>query len=367
MTAEQKQRDIWALLSDGGVRSNTEGIEWPQSAAILSFIKTDFSEIMTSENWNLPPQTTIDSCDWKSDASPKVLCAHGVVVCVRIEYYSDYDFPYSGLFSQKADFGIMRLSSALAPNISGYFPDSALFPCGSLKMFRTNAPSGNILFGGKKTGQPEDFFFAKSICNHLTEKTSFILQWVLLIFKQYSAYPTQGGLSNFAKAGEDGIQLQQEEVKFPWCVNLFPLLKEEAFPLRMERKAGQVLQQPKAAPTIMSWFDTTATTSSTTLPPAAAATDHLNDLLEIPEGTAVFEIQAIRNPTTALANNFEKIGRIITTSPCIFSQHDANLIFKHQKMEEDVSMQPAWAGELVKEHTEIGASFFDRHPLNATG
>lgn len=42
----------------------------------------------------------------------------------------------------------------------------------------------------------EDDFFAHPVCTHLTEKINFVLSWILAIFRQYTAHPTQLVCSN---------------------------------------------------------------------------------------------------------------------------------------------------------------------------
>ena len=361
--AAVKQQALWNVLNNS--QSSIEGATWPASAAVIENVcSMDYTDYLNNTQ------------DWKEATDSKILCSNGVVCCVRIELYSD-NLAYTGLF-RKAQYGIMRLACALSPNVSGtLFKDSAMFPCCSLKFFRGSSSwSGNLLFGGKKTGQPEDFFFARSVCNHLTEKTSVLLHWALAIFRRYSAYPCQLGSSDFAKYDEDGEEV--EHPVFPWCLNLFPLLKEEDFPSRVQSSSRDQdethAHQPqshnqveKASPGIFSWFGSAGSSSNRPTPTAksrgASELQHLHELVEIPAGTAVYELQALRDPSAAReesGSGIERVGRIVTTSPCIFSRRDVKMFFKHQKMEEDLEVRLEWRSALTDYHRNIGSSFFDR-------
>ena len=378
LSAREKHERIWEILAND-VRS-TEGIEWPTTTTVANDImNADYETVLTDRR---------DLHSKSEKTLSKTLCAHGIVYAVRIDPSDDSD--YTGLFTQ-ASYGIMRLSSALRPNLRGFGGsiDAALFPCVALKFFRQGASSGNLLFAGKKTGQPEDFFFAHSVCNHLTEKTAFLLQWILGLFKKYSAFPTQLGCSDFAKVKENGEI--ESQVKFPWCLNLRPLLKESDFPSRIataiaekekeKEKEAEAQAQAATPRSMFSWIgggrkvdtnkdsdsvssniDTTDGSSSssaagrssifswvdlnlndfTDFTFASSSSDnstsnnpkdanHLNELLEIPVGTAVYEILAIRDPTAALDTtgaNIECIGRVVTTSKAVFSREDAAIFFK---------------------------------------
>jgi hypothetical protein len=50
------------------------------------------------------------------------------------------------------------------------------------------APPGNLLFAGRKVGQPERDFFRHTLCTHVTEKVSAPLNFVLDSFKRFSAW-----------------------------------------------------------------------------------------------------------------------------------------------------------------------------------
>ena len=103
----------------------------------------------------------------------QVLCAVGAVALAEIVWSDDArdgsQERWSGLFSGgSSGGGLLRLSSAAAPpfapgSVAGSVPalglvagslrQANLFPCAAFKVPRSGAPSGNLLFMGRKTGQ----------------------------------------------------------------------------------------------------------------------------------------------------------------------------------------------------------------------
>jgi hypothetical protein len=81
----------------------------------------------------------------------------------------------------------------------GTISKSRIFPQVAIKVFRSGQNSANLLFGSKKIGQEELTFFQKALSTSLSEKSPIYLSWVLRIFRKYSKYPMQLGLSDFAK------------------------------------------------------------------------------------------------------------------------------------------------------------------------
>eukprot|EP00602_Paraphysomonas_sp_CaronLab_P004315 CAMPEP_0185031284 /NCGR_PEP_ID=MMETSP1103-20130426/18669_1 /TAXON_ID=36769 /ORGANISM="Paraphysomonas bandaiensis, Strain Caron Lab Isolate" /LENGTH=213 /DNA_ID=CAMNT_0027566765 /DNA_START=492 /DNA_END=1136 /DNA_ORIENTATION=- len=189
-----------------------------------------------------------------------------------------------------------------------------------------------MLFGGKKTGQKEDFFFERSVCTNLTEKVNFFLSWILRLFRRYSEYPTQLGVSDFASVHQDGTLVPSDEVNFPWCVALYPVISEQTFSCL--RKSEQADNE-----------------------------SYLEHLLEIEEGTTLYDVYALPTPEAALdlsGTSIQRIGRVVTASKCIRSAHDRRIVFRHQRKEEDYERRPYWMHNMVAAHTEVGAGFFDK-------
>ena len=107
---------------------------------------------------------------------------------------------FSGLF-RRADHGILRLSTGIRPpslvakgswvgkallmTLGKKLRAATLFPTAAIKMLRGGGrPSGNLLFGGCKTGQREADFFAHCLCTSLTERLSLPLRPVIGSFRK---------------------------------------------------------------------------------------------------------------------------------------------------------------------------------------
>ena len=162
-TAAEELAKAWALLNRP-VDPEEGKMLWPSLTDVTSDIRSNNYSNLFSETSDVK-------------ASPKVLCANGVMCTCQIEWFGDSGNGYSGMFRNgEADNGLLRLSSALGdisgslPAFAGKISQSKVFPCVALKLFRGNSPSANLVFGGKKTGQPEWNFFEHSVCTNLTEK-----------------------------------------------------------------------------------------------------------------------------------------------------------------------------------------------------
>ena len=110
-------------------------------------------------------------------------------MCMYISMLSQQEpTRYTGLFRGPAAIeGIVRLSSAIEPPafsatvpaalratlrlLGGDLGVARLFPCVAFKAPRARgAPSGNLLFGGRKVGQASGDFFASPLSTVMTEK-----------------------------------------------------------------------------------------------------------------------------------------------------------------------------------------------------
>jgi len=96
-SAESKKTQLWTQLLSRKSDGDVENQLWPD------FV--DISRNIGSSNCNY----IMDSTDESRDSS-KVLCTHGFVACIKIEWRNGGNF--TGLF-RKSTSGIIRLSSAL--------------------------------------------------------------------------------------------------------------------------------------------------------------------------------------------------------------------------------------------------------------
>lgn len=88
----------------------------------------------------------------------------------------------------------------------------------------------------------------------------------------------------------------------------------------------------------------------------------VNQLMRIPPGCRIYDIYAIPSPdclNEEVDYSVERIGQIYNTSEFVQSSYDRNIIFKHQRKEEDYEMRPSWLGDLRKIHANIGSSYFE--------
>lgn len=328
---------------------------------------TDVYSDLRSNGYNSVFEATHDL-----KTSQKILCPNGIMCTFRIDWFGNSSNRYTGMF-QRAEYGIMRMSSALG-DISGYLPffagkikDSKLFPCVALKLFRDSTHSVNLVFGGKKTGQPEEDFFQHSVCTNLTEKVSLWMQWIIALFRLYSYYPTQSGMSEFASTKQNGEVVSQESVNFPWCLLLRPVYQQAAS-LSHDADVGIDTSGSSEAEA-----DTSSLVSSIAATPVQLA-PYMHQLLSIPSGSILYDIYAIPTPAAAMGvlaymsgpteeqdkKHIHRIGRLTTTSPCIWSARDKDIFFKHQRKEEDYILRPDWESELVADHANVGAANIDK-------
>lgn len=250
-----------------------------------------------------------DPCDTCS--SPYVFCAQGYVCKVAIQWF---EHGYSGLFA-RADHGLLRMSSGLKPPKwlpygCGTLRQMKLLPCVSLKLFRDRSPTGNIMFMGRKTGQPSEDFWEHCVCSHLTTTMSAFLRILCgAHLTRYTSYPMQLGLSHLATHKQDGSEV--EHPSFPWAMCLQPLL-------------------PRGG----------------TFP---------SQFTNISVGTPIYDIFAMAGPSSE-GRRVGRIGRIVATSEVVGS--GMHLVFKHQRKEEDHALRPGW--KLTHEDGRIGWEEFER-------
>lgn len=295
----------------------------------------------------------VDILQHRDDLRPgccKNLCAIGMVARAEIEWLGGGGggHVWSGLFGgETSGEGLLRLSSAIAPPVSdssslpmalraalrlvaGDLAKARLFPCAAFKVLRTNAPSGNLCFAGRKVGQSSRSFFASSIATHLTEKASPLLRPALDIFRRHTTYPTHLGLSDFAASATDGIPVK--EPHFPWALVLVP------------------------------------TAAAARIPPGGrdASDAFLEQLAAVPAGTGLYDVYAVPHPHAGTGPGMPTqqdaivlAGRLVTRSRFVRSGADAALKFWHQAKEEDYAHRPDWERALTPTHRmECGAEHY---------
>lgn len=271
--------------------------------------------------------------DLHAETYTKSICAQGAVCLARVEWNSS---EYTGLF-RRADYCLLRCSSALptkldspgCPMLSkapGSLGQSVVMPFVALKVFGTNHGSGNLLFGGRKTGQAEQNFFAHCACTHFTERCNLAMWPVLRMFRKYSDYPTQSGLSDFASTMQDGTAELQP--RFPWALILRPV--------------GDIDCHGKDK-------------------------NFLDQLDGIRPGAALYRILACASPDDAVEGRMQHIGTLVTVSEFVQSALETRLRFRHQLKEEDYEIHPEWKAQLTAKHKNYGWEHFERFQEDACG
>ena len=177
-SATEKQELLWAQIQEANASAHQPaGRTYPNYTTVLSHVQNaDYSDILRCPmDTRTPQQGPAQGKVAEKDSLPpwrrRNLPAR-MVPCVQQRY--------TGLFAG-AEAGMVRLSSAIEPPAAGVtsvmgrmmlrtlgskLREAQIFPCVALKVFRgAGSPSGNLLFGGCKTGQAELNFFAHWCAN----------------------------------------------------------------------------------------------------------------------------------------------------------------------------------------------------------
>ncbi|KAL1530511.1 hypothetical protein AB1Y20_001412 [Prymnesium parvum] len=348
--ADVQLHQLWSDLSVKRISNALSPSDWPGARQVYRHLigeDADYHELLT---------TRVDS---RAEAEPaKVLCAVGAVALAEIVWKAGVTRGWTGLFSgESSGLGVLRLSTAARPPFgpgggapsflslaAGSLRDAVLFPCVALKIPRTGAPSGNLLFLGRKTGQPSPNFFASCVATCATEKCSAVVKPVLNSFRRFSKYPCHLGLSDFAKASVDERSATEGSARFPWALVLRP--NEEA--QNLASSAGEVQGDAPA--------------------------HFLAQLDVIPAGTTLYDVFAVTSPEGALPANVKRakrineevhgllhVGTLVTRTQFIRSLGESSLRFWHQCKEEDYELRPEWAAAHGDHHTHMcGAEYFSK-------
>jgi hypothetical protein len=219
---------------------------------------------------------------------------HSVGVTGGIKFESTGDHGYTGLF-QGADHGLIRFSSAKETGKGGVAPGMGI------KFFRDGRPSANFVAMYSLDGQPctDQDFFAHPWSNHISLTDNFGLEIIAAKFWQASYCPLMVGLSDLSSESENAVGT------FPFQLTFHALVKSDC--------------------------------------PCQDYVKCLANLASIAVGTQIFEVRAIAQPGAAA----ELIGHITLTDELTTSKFgDEELFFKHQHMEDDFELRPAWLAAI---------------------
>lgn len=247
------------------------------------------------------------SFDAVSDVFPqereKLIHSVGVVGAIRFE--STEEHPYTGLFKEGADYGLIRFSSAKEPSKSGFTPGLAV------KFLRDGRPSANFVAMPSLDGQTCDApnFFELPFRNHIVATESFGLSLIVKKFWQASYCPQMVGLSDIATPGSTDAEFQ---AVFPYQLTLRSPLGE----LGINTVSVDCCSNPS------NW---------------------MANFANLEPDTVLFDVLAQASPDA----EEKKIGRILLTEKLTTSKFaDEKLFFKHQHMEDDFKLHPEWLEDI---------------------
>jgi hypothetical protein len=331
LSPEEKLQVVWKKLLEQR-KSKTAACpkQWPTYTEVLNDVrKTDYEEILTCPLDIHPGKHTGNR--------QKKICPQGVICCAKLELFPQHPNvtrPYTGLLApgSTVDHCLVRLSSALqpmenSPRISRMIfgdklTNAKIFPAVAIKSFRQNVASGNALFLGCKVGQVEEDFFAHSVCTQLTKRMPRTLRPVVNLFGKYSDHPLSLGISDFCAYDANGTI--SDDHCFPFCITLSPARKSK-------NKSTEPVVAAKTQPKRVKKGDS-----------------FLDDILDIPVGTVLYDIFASPDPlSVGDGKKLQRIGRIVTTSEMIESTPDDGLFFRHQRKDEDYQLRPHWRDDLA--------------------
>ena len=335
LNPEEKLQVVWKQLLERKLNTAACPKKWPTYNEVLNDVrKTDYEEILTCPLDIHPGKHT--------DNRQKKICPRGVICCAKLELFPQNPKvarPYTGLLApgSTVDHCLIRLSSALQPMeksprmarmIFGEKLTSAkLFPAVAIKVFRQNVASGNALFLGCKVGQAEDDYFAHCVCTQMSTRMPRTLKPVVNLFGKYSDHPLSLGISDFCAYDSNGTV--SDDHGFPFCITLSPASKSK-------NKSGEPPVVPEK------------TRHKKDKKQVEKLDSFLDDILDIPVGTVLYDIFASPDPlSVGDGNKLQRIGRIVTTSETIESTPDDGLFFRHQRKDEDYQLRPHWKDDLA--------------------
>jgi len=247
--------------------------------------------------------TVSDSTDIMPDGRYKLIHSVGGAASVSLELEAN---PYTGLF-QQANYGLIRFASAKEPKEGAGVAalDGGFTPGMGIKFLRDGKPSANVVFLHKLTPQESWNFFKNTQSNHLSVGGLGTAE--NLLKKKFetsgSDWVNMVGLSDMARFGEDGAEVSDEEIKFPFQLLLVPTDE-------MASRFSDEYERPL-----------------------------IEQLRTIESGSVLYELYAKEDYDAAPA----LIGRLKTTSAIESSVFaDSKLFLKHQLMEEDFALRPEW-------------------------
>jgi len=280
-SAAEKQDLIWE-----NVNLDTSSNSWPGISLAEIFFE-DMCVTLYQDGDELPVA-------WTGNTRRKYI--HSVGSVGKVEFVSNGEHPYTGIF-QGASHGIIRISLAKEPSASSLNTAPGM----GLKFLRDGLESASMVAMYSVDGQESWNVFANDWTNHIAPATGALVA-LGAKFATATPYIQQVGLSDFARAGEDGAAV--EAVNYPYKL--------------VFRPTGE-----------LSFAD-------------EYHGPFTDDLASIPADSVLWNVFAWDAPAE-LGGQEQLIGDLVLRSEMTTSLWgDAHLFFRHQNMIEDFVLHPEW-------------------------
>ena len=171
-------------------------------------------------------------------------------------------------------------------------------------------------------------YFLHDFSNHIPKPSGTAFNILGAKFASYSNFLFELGLSDLAKYDQQGVQVSNGDMDFPWRVRLQP--SSEVNSLFPDNFDGR---------------------------------DFLTLLGTVPPGSILFNVYAAKTPALTGKSETEPqtyteayVGDIVLQSKLISSDWaDKKLFFRHQNLDDDIILKPQWfsSATLMKEGQKI--------------
>lgn len=226
---------------------------------------------------------------------------HSVGNVGQIEWKSVGSHPYTGVFKGSKN-ALIRASLASEPDKD----EKNTQPGIGLKFLRDGVDSGNMVAMFTVDGQDSWNFFKNNFTNHIPGLKSLALAPLGVKFATATKNIQQVGLSNMALYDESGKK--EDKPVFPFSLNFVP-------------------------------------TQDMNFPDDYVAPVH-EQLKNVPVGLTLYKVYAMDKPAE-LGGKETQIANIVLSSELMTSTWaDKSLFFRHQNVQDDVSLKPEWDSYL---------------------
>jgi len=268
---------------------------------------------------------------------------HSIGSICKFELNIKAKSPYTGLFAQGKQEGFIRMGSAAAPTETGLTPGLGF------KFARKGVHSGGFVGLYSLALGTTWNFFEKSQSNHIAPPT-FPTSILAKKFMQASQCAPQVGLSDLARYSQDGTE--HKVPKFPFKLFMVP---------------SQTVQMTEA-------------NGMPAMKDGSWTLDQVHEFMDKFEvGTPLYKVYACdtpkvngneMNPTDGTVedacNDAFELGDMVTTSKCTTSAYgDKEFHIRHQRIEEDWALRPAFLTTKGYDVKTVCASDGQRPPKNA--